>query len=128
MLYQKSLLIDDITPPLHPDVFENYQMSFDNQIQIKENGNFTFEDEYLIFIVLKIFLPFVTYDVTSPLLHSIGSEDTIFDPDIIIYRCYFLKPWVSRRSGTFMCFIVFVNILNESPMEIFFSTCFPKDK
>ena len=81
----------------------------------------------MIFIVLKIFLPFLTYNVTSPILHFLGSEDTIFDPGITIYG-FLLKPWVSRRSGTFISFNVYPNLLNESPIEIIFSTCSPKDK
>nr|GFB29141.1 hypothetical protein [Tanacetum cinerariifolium] len=64
--------------------------------------------------VIRVFLPFFTYPVTSLILLSSGSEDTIFDPGI----CHFssLEPGVSHRSGTFIKF-------NESPMEILSSTC-----
>nr|GFB65739.1 hypothetical protein [Tanacetum cinerariifolium] len=37
---------------------------------------------------VRIFLPFFTYPVTSPVLLSSGSEDKIFDPGITIYRFY----------------------------------------
>ncbi|GJU18415.1 hypothetical protein Tco_1146381 [Tanacetum coccineum] len=39
---------------------------------IKDDDSFTF--------VIRTFLPFLTYPTDSPLLLSIGSEDTIFDP------------------------------------------------
>nr|GFA24539.1 hypothetical protein [Tanacetum cinerariifolium] len=45
------------------------------------------------------------------------SEDTIFDPGIFAFH-------FSHRCGTFISFNVYPNILNESPMEIFPSTCF----
>nr|GFC17701.1 hypothetical protein [Tanacetum cinerariifolium] len=38
--------------------------------------------------VVRVFLPFFTYPVTSSNLLSSGSEDTIFDPGITIYRFY----------------------------------------
>nr|GEW13566.1 hypothetical protein [Tanacetum cinerariifolium] len=38
--------------------------------------------------VIRVFLPFFTYPVTSSILHSFGSEDTIFDPGITISRFY----------------------------------------
>ena len=44
------------------------------------------DDDDSILIVIKIFLPFFTYSVTSPVLHSFGNEDIIFDPDILIYH------------------------------------------
>ncbi|GJT52213.1 hypothetical protein Tco_0978370 [Tanacetum coccineum] len=85
-----------------------------------------FEDRhYFSFtFVIRIFLPYLTYSVNSPFLLSSGSEDTIFDPGIFVFSCYSLEPVVSHRSGTYMCFNVYLNILNESPMEICSSTCF----
>nr|GEW12867.1 hypothetical protein [Tanacetum cinerariifolium] len=38
--------------------------------------------------VVRVFLPFFTYPVTSPVLLSSGSEDKIFDPGITINRSY----------------------------------------
>ncbi|GJV28008.1 hypothetical protein Tco_1384456 [Tanacetum coccineum] len=74
---------------------------------------------YLSFtIVIQILL---TYPVNF--LFSFGSEDTIFDPGIFAYIFYSYKPVLSHRSGTFICFNVYLKILNESPMEIFSSTC-----
>ncbi|GJS43000.1 hypothetical protein Tco_0568043 [Tanacetum coccineum] len=80
-----------------------------------------FEDRHYLSLtyVIRNFLPYFTYSVDSFLL-SYGSKDTIFDPSIPIFS---LEPVVSHRSGTFMCFNVYLNILNESPMEIYSSTC-----
>nr|GEW01213.1 hypothetical protein [Tanacetum cinerariifolium] len=48
--------------------------------------------------VVRVFLPFFTYLVTSSILLSSGSEDTIFDPGISNYHFSSLEPGVSRRS------------------------------
>nr|GEY55687.1 hypothetical protein [Tanacetum cinerariifolium] len=73
---------------------------------------------YLFFTyVVRILLLYLTYSVVSPFLVSSESKDTIFDPDIFAF--YF-----SHQSGTFMCFNVYLNVLNESPMEIFSFTHF----
>ncbi|GKC69805.1 hypothetical protein Tco_1115688 [Tanacetum coccineum] len=92
------------------------------------NVNLPFEDAQspLLAFVVWIFLPFLTYPVTPPYLLSCGNEDTIFDPGISVY--YSFMPSVSHRSGTFMKFNVYPNHLNESPMEILSSTCFPMDQ
>nr|GEW30012.1 hypothetical protein [Tanacetum cinerariifolium] len=78
--------------------------------------------------VVRVFLPFFTYLVTSSILLSSESEDTIFDLGISNYQFCSLEPDVSHRSGTFMKFNVYPNHLNESPMEILSSTCFPMDQ
>ncbi|GJT07361.1 hypothetical protein Tco_0841823 [Tanacetum coccineum] len=92
------------------------------------NVNLPFEDDQspLLAYVVWIFLPFLTYPVTPPYLLSFENEDTIFDPDISVYHSF--MPSVSHRSGTFMKFNVYPNHLNESPMEILSSTCFPMDQ
>nr|GEY76341.1 hypothetical protein [Tanacetum cinerariifolium] len=73
--------------------------------------------------VVRVFHPFFTYPVTSSILLSSGSEDTIFDPGISNYHS--LEMGVSHRSGTFMKFNIYPNHLNESPLEILSSTCSP---
>ncbi|GKA97293.1 hypothetical protein Tco_0825187 [Tanacetum coccineum] len=80
-----------------------------------------FEDRHYFSLtyVIRIFLPYFTYPMDSSLPLSSGSEDTIFDPGILVFS---LEPVVSHRSGTFMCFNVYLNILNESPIDIFSST------
>nr|GFB28289.1 hypothetical protein [Tanacetum cinerariifolium] len=42
--------------------------------------------------VVRVFLPFFTYPVTSSILHPFENEDTIFDPGIAINRFYSFKP------------------------------------
>nr|GFC07776.1 hypothetical protein [Tanacetum cinerariifolium] len=83
-----------------------------------------FKDHHYLFFtyVIRIFLPYFTYPMDSPFLFSSESEDTIFDPGIFAF--HFLAPVASHRSGTFLCFNVYPNTLNESPMEICSSTCF----
>nr|GEU85798.1 hypothetical protein [Tanacetum cinerariifolium] len=66
--------------------------------------------------VVRIFPPLFTYPVTSSILLSSGSEDTIFDPGNSNYHFSSLEPDLSHRSGTFMKFNVYPNHLNESPM------------
>nr|GFA82893.1 hypothetical protein [Tanacetum cinerariifolium] len=62
--------------------------------------------------VIRVFLPFFTYLVTSLFLLSSRSEDTIFDPGISNYHFSSLEPGVSYRSGTFIKFNVYPNHLN----------------
>nr|GEU37861.1 hypothetical protein [Tanacetum cinerariifolium] len=57
-------------------------------------------------------------------LLSFGNEDTIFDPGIFSYHISSFMPDVSHRSGAFIKF----KVLNESPMEISFSTCSSMDR
>nr|GEX49340.1 hypothetical protein [Tanacetum cinerariifolium] len=92
------------------------------------NVNLSPEDDQspLFAYVVWIFLTFLTYLVAPPYLLSSENEDTIFDPDISIYHS--LLPTVSHRSGIFMKFIVYPKPLNESSMEILFSTCFSMDQ
>nr|GEY25447.1 hypothetical protein [Tanacetum cinerariifolium] len=78
--------------------------------------------------VVRVFLPFFTYSVTSSILHSFGNEDTIFDPGISNYHFSSFKPDLSHRCGTFKKFNTHRSRLNESPMEILFSTCSPMDQ
>nr|GEX91360.1 hypothetical protein [Tanacetum cinerariifolium] len=144
ILYIESLLSDDTTPNPPPAVFlDRDQRSLsdinDLKIMVKvfdlgiHERNFSptyvslsFEDrQYLFFTyVIRIFLPYFTYLVVSPSLPSSRSEDTIFDPSISAFHFSSLESVASHRSGNFMCFYVYPNILNESPMEIFSSTRF----
>ncbi|GJT39731.1 hypothetical protein Tco_0939596 [Tanacetum coccineum] len=89
------------------------------------NVNVPLEDDQssLFAYVVWIFLAFLTYPVVPPYLLSTGNEDTIFDPGISSYHS--CMPDVSHRNGTFMKFNVYPNCLNESPMMILSSTCFP---
>nr|GEX32513.1 hypothetical protein [Tanacetum cinerariifolium] len=93
-----------------------------------KNLNLPFDDDQspLFAYVVWNFLPFLTYPVAPPCLLSSENEDTIFDPGISIYNSF--TPGVSHRSGTFMKFNVYPNILNEIPMEILSSTCSSMDQ
>ncbi|GJS76864.1 hypothetical protein Tco_0726745 [Tanacetum coccineum] len=92
------------------------------------NVNVPLEDDQssLFAYVVWIFLAFLTYPVVPPYLLSTRNEDTIFDPDILIYHSF--MPDDLHRSGTFIKFNVYPNRLNESLMMIVPSTCFPMDQ
>nr|GFB99173.1 hypothetical protein [Tanacetum cinerariifolium] len=135
IIYLESLLLNDTIFNLPPKVFldhdprsfkdgpDNYDFKsmvkvFDPGIHVKTFSptyvKLPSEDRHYLSLtyVIQIFLPYFTYQVDSSLLLSSGNEDTIFDPVIIVFSCYSLEP------------VVYLNILNESPMEIFSSTCF----
>nr|GEU99360.1 hypothetical protein [Tanacetum cinerariifolium] len=82
----------------------------------------------LLAYVVWIFLAYLTYPVIPPYLHSLGNEDTIFNPGITINRFYSFKPSLSHRCGTFKKFNTHRSHLNESSMEMLFSTCFPMNQ
>nr|GFB70421.1 hypothetical protein [Tanacetum cinerariifolium] len=78
--------------------------------------------------VVRVFIPFFTYPMTSSILLSSESEDTSFDPGVSDYHFSSFMPDVSHQSRTFMKFSVYPNYLNESPMKILSSTCSPMDQ
>nr|GEZ78484.1 hypothetical protein [Tanacetum cinerariifolium] len=92
--------------------------------------NLPVEDDHspLLAYVVWIFLAYLTYPVIPPYLHSFGNEDTIFDPGIAINCFYSFKPGLSHRRGTFKKFNTHRSHLNESPMKMLFSTCFPMEQ
>nr|GEX95004.1 hypothetical protein [Tanacetum cinerariifolium] len=103
--------------------------------KIRENPSTTrvslpVEDDRLSLLayVVWIFLAYLTYPVIPPYLHSFRNEDTIFDPGITINRFYSFKPGLSHRCETFKKFNTHRSHLNESLMEMLFSTCFPMDQ
>nr|GEW86665.1 hypothetical protein [Tanacetum cinerariifolium] len=91
----------------------------DDPIPLSDTLDFSYE--------VRVLLPFFTYPVTSPILLSYRSEDTIFDPGITINRFYFFWHGLSHRCGTFKKFNTHRNHFNESPMEMLFSTYCPLD-
>ncbi|GJV24334.1 hypothetical protein Tco_1377029 [Tanacetum coccineum] len=136
IIYLESFLFDDIIPNLHPDVFldhdpKNLKDGPDNEDLKRMNKVFdpgirekffsltyvrlSFEDRHYLFLtyVIRIFLPYLTYSMDSSLPLSSGSEDSIFDPGISVFS---LEPVASHRSGTFMCFNVYPNIVNDIPI------------
>jgi hypothetical protein len=76
--------IDDKIPILPPELLSKPHSST-NKIQISATA-LDLEEEDQIMIFIMVFFLFFTYLVTSSLLHSFGSEDTIFDPGIFIYH------------------------------------------
>ncbi|GJU32966.1 hypothetical protein Tco_1176555 [Tanacetum coccineum] len=110
IIYLESLLINDTIPNLHLVVFLDHDPKILNDepniddLKIKENVRFTFEDRHYLSLtfVIKIFLSFLTYHVNSLFLLSSESEDTIFDLGISIFSFYSLESVVSHQSGTFM--------------------------
>nr|GEW18049.1 hypothetical protein [Tanacetum cinerariifolium] len=140
ILYLESLISNDTTPNLPPKVFLDRDLrilsdepnindlmtedkvlnpEIHDQIFSPTYVSLPFEDRHYLFFtyVFRIFLPHFTYPVKSPFLLSSRSEDTIFDPGISAFH-------FSHQSGTFISFNVYLNILNESPMEICSSTRF----
>nr|GEU72048.1 pre-mRNA splicing Prp18-interacting factor [Tanacetum cinerariifolium] len=91
--------------------------------------NLPVEDDLspLLAYVVWVFLAYLTYPVIPPYLHSFGNEDTTFDPGITINHFYSFKPGLSHQCGTFKKFNTHRSNLNESPMEMLFSTYFPFD-
>nr|GEZ54940.1 hypothetical protein [Tanacetum cinerariifolium] len=98
----------------------NQRLLHDDLIPLLDTPDFSYE--------VRTFLPFFTYPVTSLILLYSGSENKIFDPSITINRFYSFKPGLSHRCGTFKKFNTHCSHLNESPMEMLFSTCSPMDQ
>nr|GEU36486.1 hypothetical protein [Tanacetum cinerariifolium] len=105
VLYLESFLSDDTTPNLPPEVF------LDRDPRSLSDIN-----------DLKIMVKFLTLEFQRKFFLQHMSEDTIFDPDIFAFHFSSLEPVSSHRSGTFICFNVYPNILHESRMEICSST------
>ncbi|GJT13938.1 hypothetical protein Tco_0860980 [Tanacetum coccineum] len=91
-------------PPEPPDVeiclhFEPDAPVIDNFNELNEDQRGSeiifiqnVEDDESFTFVIRTFLPFLTYPEASPLSCSTGSEDTIFDPDIITFPFSYLEP------------------------------------
>ncbi|GJV00374.1 hypothetical protein Tco_1329644 [Tanacetum coccineum] len=71
---------------------------------------FPFEDHHDLDItcVVRVFLPFFTYPVTSSFLLSSGSDDTIFDPDICTFHFSSLKPVAYENSIVIFSILLFL--------------------
>ncbi|GJX97827.1 hypothetical protein Tco_0353625 [Tanacetum coccineum] len=110
----------ELTSIIDPEIRENISST------TNVNLPFEYDQSPLFAYVVWIFLPFLTYPVAPSYLLSSENEDNIFYPGISIYHSF--MPSVSHCSGTFMKFNVYPNHLNESPMEILSSTCFPMDQ
>nr|GEW47235.1 hypothetical protein [Tanacetum cinerariifolium] len=117
---------EDTFPTRKPRVHVHNVLPTHPTLQL--NLDFILSSESLFAYVIYIFLSFLSYSVAPQYLLSFGNEDTIFDLGISSYHISLFMPDVSHRSGTFMKFNVYPKHLNESPMEILFSTCSPMDQ
>nr|GEY82482.1 hypothetical protein [Tanacetum cinerariifolium] len=92
--------------------------------------NLPVEDDHspLLAYVVWIFLAYLTYPVIPPYHHPFGNEDTIFNPRITVNHFYSFKLDLSHRCETFKKFNTHRSHLNESLMEMLFSTCSPADQ
>nr|GEX93131.1 hypothetical protein [Tanacetum cinerariifolium] len=113
--------VDELAHIISPPEYDCFY--FRNLPDLVEDDHFP----YLAYVVW-IFLAYLTYLVIPLYLHSLGNEDTIFNPGITINRFYSFKPGLSHRCGTFKKFNTHRSHLNESMMEMLFSTCFPMDQ
>ncbi|GJZ98875.1 hypothetical protein Tco_0671328 [Tanacetum coccineum] len=116
IIYLESLLIDDTSPNLPPEVFLDHDPRSlkdepDNDDLMTEDKVFdpgiheksfsltfvklTFKDRhyFLVTIVIRLFLPYLTYSVDSSFLLSSRSEDTIFDPAFLLFIFFLLSRW-----------------------------------
>nr|GEW68106.1 hypothetical protein [Tanacetum cinerariifolium] len=131
ILYLESLLNDDLVhhdPSIPVMSVVSILEGFTDELPLEKNDDlFNLESKNDEWKKILYYAPFdnlmskdKVFDLeifVSPFLISSGSEDTIFDPGIS--ACHF-----SHRSGTFISFNVYPNILNESPMENCSSTRF----
>nr|GFA07692.1 hypothetical protein [Tanacetum cinerariifolium] len=114
----------------HSDIsLSDYEAFYFYDDHIKEI-NSGIEDDHspLLAYVVWILFAYLIYLVIPPYLHSFRNKDIIFDPGITINLFYSFKPGLSHRCGTFKKFNTHRSHLNESPMEMLFSTCFPMDQ
>nr|GFC61703.1 hypothetical protein [Tanacetum cinerariifolium] len=109
-------LDDPMTPSIEDDEDSKRDILFLERLL--HNDPIPLPDTLDISYEVRVFLPFFTYPVTSPVLLSFGNEDTIFDPGITINHFYSLKPGSSHRHGAFKKFNTHRSHLNEWPMII----------
>nr|GEZ55170.1 hypothetical protein [Tanacetum cinerariifolium] len=109
--------IDSDNSDSEGDTLSLERLLYDDHIPLSDTLDFEFLN------VVPFFLPFFTYPVTSAILLSSGSEDTIFDPGIAVNHFYLFKPGLSHRCGTFKKFNTHRSHSNGSLMEMLFSTC-----
>ncbi|PWA88254.1 WD40/YVTN repeat-like-containing domain-containing protein [Artemisia annua] len=92
-IFKPGLLSFKDSHGLQPDILASFVTIEDfvdenlkkDDFKTKEKVKLTMEDlfEFDLETVVMIFLPFLTYAVVSPIRHSLGSEDVVFDPGIL---------------------------------------------
>nr|GEX33981.1 hypothetical protein [Tanacetum cinerariifolium] len=116
-------VVEDIFPTREPRVYVHNVLPTHPTLQL--NLDFILSSESLFAYVVWIFLPFLSYSVAPQYLLSFGNEDTIFYLGISCYHISSFMLDISHQGGTFIKINVHPKHLNESPMEILFSTCSP---
>ncbi|GKA26322.1 hypothetical protein Tco_0712431 [Tanacetum coccineum] len=93
IVFLNNLLNEDLIPEYEHFTFDietnapvinNFDELNEDECFYLEGGEIDVEDDDSFTFVIRTFLPFLTYLVDSPLLLSTVSEDTIFDPGILI--------------------------------------------
>nr|GEU77409.1 hypothetical protein [Tanacetum cinerariifolium] len=118
-------VVEDIFPTREPRV--HMPNVLPTHLTLQLNMDFILSSESLFAYVVWIFLPLLSYSVSPEYLLSFRNEDIIFNPGISNDHISYFMPDVSRRSRAFKKINVHPKHLNESPMEILFSTCSPMD-
>lgn len=62
---------------------KDFKRSLNNKSHNFTIMKFSFDEDEFYKIVIMTFLPFVMFGVVSLILHSVGSEDVVFDPGIV---------------------------------------------
>ena len=77
-------LNENFIPSIPPG--KDFKRSLNDKIHNSTIMYSSFDDDEFFKIVIMTFFPFVTFGVISLILHSVGSEDVVFDPGIIFKR------------------------------------------
>ena len=110
-------------------LLDNHHLSFKFKLKDVKTGDLLLSAEEWTCILMYVFIPFFTDGVIALSLFSFGNEDTIFDPGIILYSFILLTIPRLYLVGVELSDVhMFLNTVNESPIEIGFPHCFPKDK
>ena len=86
----------ELTHIISPPEYDNFNFDLDttgiclDQLSLNDEihaiMNSPSDDDELVKIFIMTFFLFFTYPVASPVLHSFGNEDIIFDPGISMYH------------------------------------------
>nr|GEV36630.1 hypothetical protein [Tanacetum cinerariifolium] len=118
-----TFTLDDPMPPSikddedsEGDILFLERLLHDDPIPLSDIPDFSYE--------VRTFLPFFTYPVTSPVSPLGVKTKSLTQASPLIVLIHFSLV-LSHRCGTFKKFNTHRSHLNESPMEMLFSTCSP---
>nr|GEZ75435.1 hypothetical protein [Tanacetum cinerariifolium] len=132
--FLEELLVDDDSsfprPPSEPpdvEFFFDFEPNSEEMILDELNEDECFdprgEINYFSFIfVIQSFLPYLIFPEVFPLLLSVGSEDTIFDPEISTYSRWHLI------GMELSCALMFIQTLMKARLRFSFPFALPMDK